>query len=186
MDLGNKIFKLRKELGFSQEELAEKLGVTRQTISKWELGETTPDIKQAKSLSKVFNISLDELTGNDVNRILVEKVSNTEKLAGIIIKILKVIGVVFVVFLIVDILSLFLFGMLRSTQTTHQSTEVSLNCYINDDDYLVTIATDGYYNCSNCSKKLMNDIKGIIDYSNMEKTVSNVNNYFSNNNGFCE
>ena len=43
MDLGNKILKLRKEKGYSQEELAEKLDVTRQTISNWELGSTQPN-----------------------------------------------------------------------------------------------------------------------------------------------
>ena len=79
MDFGNKIMKLRKQLGLSQEELAEKLGVARQTISKWELGETAPDLKQSKELSKVFNVSLDELTDNDIKEVLVEKVSNTEK-----------------------------------------------------------------------------------------------------------
>ena len=89
MNLGEKIVSLRKKNNLSQEELAEKVGVTRQTISKWELEETTPDINQAKKLSKLFNISLDELTNNDISNILVEKVSNTEKLAGIIIKILK-------------------------------------------------------------------------------------------------
>lgn len=86
MNLGEKIVSLRKKNNLSQEELAEKVGVTRQTISKWELEETTPDINQAKKLSKLFNISLDELTNNDISNILVEKVSNTEKLAGIIIK----------------------------------------------------------------------------------------------------
>ena len=44
MDLGNKIMTLRKKNNLSQEDLAEKVGVTRQTISKWELEETTPDI----------------------------------------------------------------------------------------------------------------------------------------------
>lgn len=86
MNLGEKIVSLRKKNNLSQEELAEKVGVTRQTISKWELEETKPDINQAKKLSKLFNISLDELTNNDISNILVEKVSNTEKLAGIIIK----------------------------------------------------------------------------------------------------
>lgn len=73
MNLGEKIVSLRKKNNLSQEELAEKVGVTRQTISKWELEETTPDINQAKKLSKLFNISLDELTNNDINNILVEK-----------------------------------------------------------------------------------------------------------------
>lgn len=68
MELGNKILELRKKANLSQEQLAEKIKVTRQTISKWELGETTPDIKQAKELSKLFNISLDELTGNSKKR----------------------------------------------------------------------------------------------------------------------
>ena len=78
MDLGNKIMILRKKNNLSQEVLAEKVGVTRQTISKWELEETAPDINQAKKLSMIFIISLDELVNNDVNSILIEKVSNTE------------------------------------------------------------------------------------------------------------
>ena len=63
--LGNKIVELRKKAKLSQEQLAEKIEVTRQTISNWELGETNPDIVQAKRIAEVFNISLDELTNND-------------------------------------------------------------------------------------------------------------------------
>lgn len=65
MNLGNQIHKLRKQNHISQEQLAEKVGVVRQTISKWELGETAPDIKQAQMLSQIFNVSLDELLSND-------------------------------------------------------------------------------------------------------------------------
>ena len=75
MEIGNKILELRKKNNLSQDALAEKIGVTRQTISKWELGETSPDIKQAKELSKVFNVSLDELTDNDIKNVLEAKVS---------------------------------------------------------------------------------------------------------------
>ena len=64
MDLGKKVASLRKKNNLTQESLAEKIGVTRQTISKWELGETSPDIKQAKLLAAEFNISLDELVNN--------------------------------------------------------------------------------------------------------------------------
>jgi len=65
MRLGNQIHELRKKQNMSQEQLAEKVGVARQTISKWELGETAPDIMQAHLLSQIFNVSLDELLGNE-------------------------------------------------------------------------------------------------------------------------
>lgn len=51
----------------SQEEVAEKLGVSRQTISKWELGETIPDIYQSKKLTNLYNLSLDELIEFDID-----------------------------------------------------------------------------------------------------------------------
>ena len=52
MKLGDNISKLRKKKGLSQEELGERIGVTRQTISNWELGETGPNPDQLKLLSK--------------------------------------------------------------------------------------------------------------------------------------
>ena len=109
MELGNKILQLRKKANFSQEQLAEKINVTRQTISKWELNETTPDIKQAKELSKIFKISLDELTDNNINDLVIEKVSNTEKLAGLVLKVLKYMGICFILILIIDIISFIIF-----------------------------------------------------------------------------
>lgn len=61
MKFNEKLVKLRKENLLSQEELAEKLGVTRQTISKWELEQTTPDMDKLSQISKLFNVSVDEL-----------------------------------------------------------------------------------------------------------------------------
>lgn len=61
--LGEKIINERKNHKLSQEELAEMVGVTRQTISNWELNETSPDLKQAQKLADIFNISIDELIG---------------------------------------------------------------------------------------------------------------------------
>lgn len=52
MSLGNSLFNARKRSGLSQEEAAEKLGVSRQTISKWELDETLPDIRQSQKKSR--------------------------------------------------------------------------------------------------------------------------------------
>ncbi len=63
--LGNRLADLRKEHHLSQEELADKLGVSRQAISKWECGESSPDTDNLIELSKIYEISLDELVGNE-------------------------------------------------------------------------------------------------------------------------
>ena len=73
MKLGNNLFQARKKVGLSQEAVAEKLGVSRQTISKWETDETLPDIYQSKKLSKIYNISLDDLIEFDVGLNEIEK-----------------------------------------------------------------------------------------------------------------
>ena len=67
MSLGNHLFQARKKRGFSQEEVAEKLGVSRQTISKWETDETLPDIRQSKRLAVLYGVSLDELVTFDMD-----------------------------------------------------------------------------------------------------------------------
>ncbi len=61
MEFNNKLYELRKKKGLSQEELAGKLNVSRQTVSKWELGDSTPDMEKLIALSDLFEISLDEL-----------------------------------------------------------------------------------------------------------------------------
>ena len=66
MSLGNSLFNARKKAGLSQEEVAEKLGVSRQTSSKWERDETLPDIQQSKKLSRLYHLTLDELIDFDV------------------------------------------------------------------------------------------------------------------------
>ena len=65
MDLGKKIMTMRNEKNLSQEQLAEKLNVTRQTISNWENGKFYPDIDSLVNLSKFFNVSLDVLLSYD-------------------------------------------------------------------------------------------------------------------------
>lgn len=76
MSLGNSLFNARKKSGLSQEEVAEKLGVSRQTIFKWELDETLPDIRQAKRLSSLYHLSLDELIDYDME---VEEIEEIER-----------------------------------------------------------------------------------------------------------
>ena len=80
MNLGNNLFQARKKAGLSQEEVAEKLGVSRQTISKWETDETVPDIYQSKKLAKLYKLSLDELIEFDVDvKEIEEVIKNTNE-----------------------------------------------------------------------------------------------------------
>lgn len=86
MNLGNNLFHARKKAGLSQETVAEKLGVSRQTISKWETAETVPDIYEAKKLAKLYYLSLDELIEINIDVKEIEEViknTNEEKEAKI-------------------------------------------------------------------------------------------------------
>ena len=65
MNLNEKITKLRKERNMTQEDLALRLGVSRQSISKWELGACEPDIQNLKEIAKLFSVSFDYLLNDD-------------------------------------------------------------------------------------------------------------------------
>ena len=67
MRLGNSLFHARKKSGLTQEEVADKLGVSRQTISKWETDETLPDIRQSKRMAQLYGVTLDELIDFDID-----------------------------------------------------------------------------------------------------------------------
>ena len=80
MNLGNNLFQARKKAGLSQESVAEKLGVSRQTISKWETDETVPDIYQSKNLAKLYSLTLDELIDFDIDiKEIEEIIKNTDE-----------------------------------------------------------------------------------------------------------
>ena len=190
MNLGEKILELRKKNGLSQEKLGEKINVTRQTISNWELGETSPNPEQLKMISKELNVSIDELLDNDINSVLVEKVNNTEKLAGLVLKVLKWLGVIFVIILIIDFVSLILFSYVKNNKggvDVNMIQEVELECSIEGNDFIITIGSDGYFNCSNCSKELQKDLKeNYVDFGNIDKTKNDISGYFKDSNGVCE
>lgn len=80
MKFNEKLIKLRKAAGFSQEELGNRLNVARQTVSKWELGETTPEMDKLEELSNIFGISIDELVKDDAIPNVITKEMNQEKI----------------------------------------------------------------------------------------------------------
>ncbi len=93
MNLGNKILKIRKDNKMSQEQFAEILNVTRQTVSNWENGNNYPDIETLIMISDKFNISLDILLKGDKEMIkdINEKIKNNKILKIIIIVLIIVI-----------------------------------------------------------------------------------------------
>ncbi len=176
--LGENIFKLRKVKGLSQEQLGEKVSVTRQTISNWELGETSPNPEQLKLLSKALNTSIDELLENDINGVLIQKVSNTEKLAGIIINILKGMGILLITAIIIFIVNIVIFSNFNSTIITHDKTVIGIEEYVGEEIYYMEIGTDGTFNCYDMPASMKLKILEIIDFEDLEKTERNIQTYF--------
>ena len=85
MNLGDKLLELRKKKGLSQEEVAFELNVTRQTISKWETNQTTPDFDKIAPLCKLYEISTDELlTGKKTDEVVNNDIENKKSNALIL------------------------------------------------------------------------------------------------------
>lgn len=118
MTLGEKIAKQRKELNYTQEQLADILGVSRQSISKWESDIAYPETEKLIELGKIFDCSMDYLLKEDVmekdgaQTSILSEISkkaitpeNKEKSK----KILKIVGIILGVVLAIDIVSMILY-----------------------------------------------------------------------------
>ncbi len=79
MSLGNKIKELRNQKGMTQRELSEQLNVTAPAVSRWESDEVEPSVGTIKQIATIFNISIDELLGNETEPVVVEKEVVVEK-----------------------------------------------------------------------------------------------------------
>ena len=187
MEIGKNIMNLRKKGGLSQEELAEKVGVARQTISKWELGETSPDLKQAKELSKIFKVSLDELTDNDIKEILVEKTSNTEKLAGLILKLIKYI-IIFIIIVPILLIGLKIISKNIYEKKSGRLMDISIECTLHDEKYSYNFV---YYENTGIIKYAGGDgyianITNIGQYDDVHQAIDIIDSYVKNNGGTCK
>lgn len=111
MKLGDKILNYRKKLGLSQEQLGEKVGVSRQTVSKWEIGQTIPELEKMILLAKEFETTIDELIKDEQENIEQDNL-NKDKIKGKLIgkvcnkktaKILIIIFISIIIFLVCKI-----------------------------------------------------------------------------------
>lgn len=117
MNFNNRLYQLRKQRGFSQEELANRLNVSRQTVSKWEVGDSTPDMEKLAAMSELFGVSLDQLVlGKDEQprsagntpepmRVLSEKVLTPDNRKKAI-SVLKVLGLIAAGVIAIDVISM--------------------------------------------------------------------------------
>ncbi len=121
MDFNNRLYQLRKQKGLSQEELANRLNVSRQTVSKWEVGDSTPDMEKLIAMSDLFDVSLDKLvmgkedeekppstTKSELVTVLNEKVL-TNKNKKRVKNILKVVGIILAAILLIDVISMIIY-----------------------------------------------------------------------------
>ena len=88
IEIADRLIQLRKKNGLSQEELADKLGLSRQAVSKWERAEASPDTDNLICLAKLYGVSLDELlsTDDDVETIVKEQVKTDSKESKIVLQ----------------------------------------------------------------------------------------------------
>lgn len=119
MEFNNKLYELRKQKGFSQEELANRLNVSRQTISKWEVGESTPDMEKLVAISDLFEVSLDELVKGEEPKLPEpsEQIVKSELYSDIKEQVLtvdnkkkakkgiKIAGIILGIFVLIDVIS---------------------------------------------------------------------------------
>ena len=161
VELGNKLYELRKNAKLSQEQLAQKLNVTRQTISNWELNQTTPDILQAKQLSQIFTITIDELANNNTQDILVEKLNKTDKNVSSSMSKIKLLFIITICFLLIFII-IKLFLLLKNW-SSHTLQEQSTGTY---QEYLKNVQTQKLiFNLAN------NEYEFVIFYDNEFNTI---------------
>ena len=100
MSIGQRLYNLRKEKNISQEELADILGVSRQTISKWELDQTTPDFDKLVPLCEYFNITSDELLTGKKNYVE-EKTKDKRKTFAALLAISITLYIISIIFIII-------------------------------------------------------------------------------------
>lgn len=152
---------------------------TAKGVDHMELGETAPDIKQAQILSQVFGVSLDELTGNDTKEVIYEKVSNTERLAGVTITILKTLGIFIITFILISVI-IFTIGIISFTNTHEEGTveQVTITEDVGDETYVIELGSDGYINITGPSEEIKEDITELIVVGDFYASEANITEYF--------
>lgn len=174
MDIGNRILEFRKQKNLSQEDLAEKIGVTRQTISKWELGETTPDIKQINKIVESFDIDLSDILSCEKKNVKKNK---------------NIVTCLLIICSIITIIAFFKLIYNMGYNNASKSSNLHIKCYIKEKEYNVALS---FWNDSKTvyqidgSTVFNNIISKQYRNSSVIKIINIINEFATSENGFCE
>ena len=179
MNIGQNILNLRKSANLSQEQLAEKMGVTRQTISNWELDESSPNINQTKKLAKAFNVNVTLLI-DDTKKARIT--SNAEKLAGIVLVISKIATIM----LILSVVAWIFFRFYRKNNSNY--IQEYIVCKVDDSthSYSVTYKKENGKITNQGGDLYLSDILNLEKYKKASQVFRAIDNYVSAKNGTCE
>ena len=187
--LSEKILKLRKKQGYSQEELGNLLNVTRQTISNWELNGATPNPEQLKLLSKALNVSIDELLDNDIQNILENKIINTEYLTKKHLRISKIIIITlyFIILFSLITLTIYLFKIKNYYQDEYV-------CKLNDKKIYVSLTQEEdksfiietYFEDENKNEGSIESYYAGQDLETVFKSLNTLKRYIITHGGKCK
>ncbi len=208
--LSENIRNLRKQKGYSQEQLADKLNVVRQTVSKWEKGYSVPDADMLEELADIFDVSVGDLLGKEIlteekttdigelvkqlkilNDYLAEKVRRRKKFKRILKKICSIMcisSILFCLYLVVGSL------VSRSEEIFRNETSVTLVCSLEGEKYNVQISywmDNNEINCISSSNDMPETVRKVFESNELfdkspEEAVKVIENYFIQNGGTCK
>ena len=179
MKLGNLILKYRKQKNLSQEELAKEIGVTRQTISKWELNETSPDLKQAVKLAEIFDIDFNKII-NQIKEKEPQKVILNDRIKNYTL----ILSLSLLVIIIVSLISIFFYNY--GYNKNHST--IYVVCTLNEKQYQYAITFD---DTNDVLQYEGDDYINKIAYENGKRkkaidVLTDINNHFKEEGGYCE
>lgn len=212
MKFNEKLIELRKKEGLSQEELGYKLNVTRQTVSKWELGQTTPEMDKLIEMSKIFNISVDELINESEiapnqktiieDQPIVEKNTKEKKIKIILIGVLAIVIILILVKLFASFSVFNIFSQGTDTQekiidkffgifdkainATIENQEDNSDKYDEAFNKVINTITEENENNLDEFGNVFNQVTNIIDSANTEISGTEKQIYITKFNGSIE
>lgn len=196
MNFSDNLIKLRKGKSWSQEDLAEKLGISRQAVSKWEVGTSKPDIDNIVKISKLFEVSIDELVNNEIVKteaisINVKRKSKKDVLLVWLRRILIVLAIIYFINVIYKFAMLFTITQAELKYKELDNYHYVITKYDNDGlvekeecwykDGISKTVNNLYKDKESQSKRVVcvdyNSNIGYSEYNDLERTTINVKEY---------